>query len=128
VARANAARHELHSRITFHQTDLLNGLPREAFDLVVSNPPYVGSSEEDTVQLEVRKYEPRNAVFAGETGLEVIQRLVPQARDVLRTDGWIVFEISGTIVDGVRGVLAGWENVAITNDLQGIPRVARGKK
>ena len=65
IARANAARHQLQDRVKFHQTDLLQGLEPGAFDFVVSNPPYVGEAEEDQVQLEVRKYEPRNAVFAG---------------------------------------------------------------
>lgn len=128
VARANAARHELGSRIQFHQTDLLAGLPLGEFDFVVSNPPYVGEAEEDSVQLEVRKFEPRQAVFAGPTGLEVIERLIPQAREVLRPRGWLVFEISGTIADGVRRLLSGWAEVAITNDLQGIARVARARK
>ena len=68
VARANAARHEVSSRIKFHHADLLAGLPAESFDFVVSNPPYVGESEEDSVQLEVRKFEPRTAVFSGPTG------------------------------------------------------------
>jgi release factor glutamine methyltransferase len=95
---------------------------------VVSNPPYVGESEEDSVQLEVRKFEPRNAVFAGPTGLEVIERLITQAHEALRPSGWLVFEISGTIADGVRRLLSGWEEVAITNDLQGIARVAAARK
>jgi release factor glutamine methyltransferase len=128
VARANAARHELTSRITFHQADLLIGLPHGEFDFVVSNPPYVGESEEDSVQLEVRKFEPRNAVFAGPTGLEVIERLIPQAHVALRPGGWLVFEISGTIVDGVRTLLSGWTDVGIANDLQGVARVARARK
>src|SRR5208337_1889217 len=96
VARANAARHELTSRIKFHQADLLDGFSPASFDIVVSNPPYVGESEEDSVQLEVRKFEPRNAVFAGPTGVEVIGRLIPQAHAALRPGGWLVFEISGT--------------------------------
>jgi release factor glutamine methyltransferase len=128
VARANAARHELSARIRFHQTDLLVALQRGEFDFVISNPPYVGQSEEDQVQLEVRKFEPKNAVFAGPTGLEVIERLIPQARDALRSGGWLVFEISGTIADGVQRLLTGWTNVKITNDLQGIARVARARK
>jgi release factor glutamine methyltransferase len=128
VARANAARHELTSRIKFHQLDLLNGLPHGEFDFVVSNPPYVGESEEDSVQLEVRKFEPRNAVFAGPTGLEVIARLVPQAQTALRPGGWLVFEISGTIAEAARHRLAGWTDVGLTNDLQGIPRVATARK
>jgi release factor glutamine methyltransferase len=127
VARANAARHDLTSRIKFHRADLLNGLPHGEFDFVVSNPPYVGESEEDSVQLEVRKFEPRNAVFAGPTGLEVIDRLIPQAQTALRPGGWLVFEISGTIAHHVRELLSGWNEVAIRNDLQGIERVAIAK-
>jgi len=128
IARANAARHQLENRIHFHQTDLLQGLDPGKFDFVVSNPPYVGESEEDQVQLEVRKFEPRNAVFAGPTGLEVIERLIPQARTVLKPGGWLVMEISGTIADGVKRMLGGWQQVQITNDLQGIPRVASAQK
>jgi release factor glutamine methyltransferase len=128
VARVNAARHELNSRIQFHHSDLLGGLPPAWFDIVVSNPPYVRESEEDSVQLEVRKFEPHRAVFAGPSGVEVIERLIPQARAVLRPGGWLVFEISGTIADGVRGLLARWDEVAIRNDLQGIARVAIARK
>jgi release factor glutamine methyltransferase len=128
IARANAARHELASRIAFHQRDLLDGFVCASFDFVVSNPPYVGESEEDSVQLEVRKFEPRNAVFSGPTGLEVIERLIPQAKTVLRPGGWLVFEISGTIADRVRNLLSDWHDVSIKNDLQGIARVAIAKK
>ena len=127
IARANAARHQLEDRIQFHQVDLLQGLERGKFDLVVSNPPYVGESEADQVQLEVRKYEPRNAVFAGATGLEVIERLIPQAHESLKAEGWLVMEISGTIAERVRELLVGWKDVRITNDLQGIPRVAAAR-
>lgn len=124
IARANAARHRLDARIQFHQTDLLLGFEPGTFDLVVSNPPYVGESEEDQVHLEVRKYEPRNAVFAGPTGLEVIERLIPQAHAVLKPGGWLVMEMSGTIAEAIKHLLAGWSELRVINDLQGIPRVA----
>jgi release factor glutamine methyltransferase len=126
VARANAARHQL-ERIQFHKADLLMGLPGE-FDFIVSNPPYVGESEEDTVQLEVRKFEPRTAVFAGPNGTEVIARLIPQANRTLRPGGWLVMEISGTIAEEVRKLLGDWQNVQIKPDLQSIPRVAIAQK
>jgi release factor glutamine methyltransferase len=128
VARANAARHELTSRIEFRQTDLLNGFSPASFDFVLSNPPYVGESEEDSVQLEVRQFEPRNAVFAGPTGLEVIERLIPQAQTILKPDGWLIFEISATIAEAVRHLLLSWAEVAIKTDLQGIARVAIARK
>ncbi len=75
----------------------------------MSNPPYVGESEEDQVQLEVRKFEPRNAVFAGPTGVEIIARLIPQAHAVLRPGGWLVLEISGTIAGRVERLLDRWD-------------------
>lgn len=127
IARANAARHQLEKSIHFQQADLLGNL-KPPFDVVVSNPPYVGESEEDSVQLEVRKFEPRTAVFAGETGTEVIARLIPQARTALRPGGWIVMEISGTIAEPVRNLLHGWEKVEVKEDLQSIPRVIRARK
>jgi len=124
IARANASRLQFENRVHFHETDLLQGLDPGAFDFVVSNPPYVGESEEDQVQLEVRKFEPRNAVFAGPKGLEVIERLLPQARAALRPEGWLVMEISGAIANSVQRLLSGWRQVRIANDLQGISRVA----
>lgn len=127
IARANAARLQLADRIQFHQTDLLAGID-PPFDFVVSNPPYVGESEVEEVQLEVRKFEPRNAVFAGPTGLEVIVRLISQARAVLHPDGWLVVEISGTIADETKHLLKDWNDVRILPDLQSIPRVAIARK
>jgi len=128
IARANAVRLQLDKRIQFHETDLLARMEKNAFDFVVSNPPYVGESEEDSVQLEVRKFEPRNAVFAGPTGLEVIARLIPQASEVLKPGGWLVMEISGSIAGRVRELFSAWNNVQITDDLQGIPRVASAQR
>jgi release factor glutamine methyltransferase len=128
VACANAARYQLENRIHFRETDLLHSMEPASFDFVVSNPPYVGESEQDQVQLEVRKFEPRNAVFAGSTGLEVIERLIPQAQSVLKPGGWLIMEISGTIAEGVKNLLSSWDEVQITKDLQGIPRVASAQK
>ena len=128
IARANAARHRLESRIQFHEADLLAGFEKNSLDFVVSNPPYVGESEADQVQLEVRKFEPRSAVFAGPTGLEVIARLIPQARAALKAGGWLVMEISGTIAVDVERMLEEWKEVLISPDLQSIPRVARARK
>jgi release factor glutamine methyltransferase len=127
IARANAARLG-QSRIQFHESDLFSKVETRNFDFVISNPPYVGESEKDQVQLEVRKHEPHNAVFAGPTGLEIIERLIPQAHDALKPGGWLVMEISGTIVEGVQRLLFGWQEIQIINDLQGIPRVVAARK
>lgn len=127
IARANAARHQLEARVHFHQTDLLEGLGSD-FDFVVSNPPYVGESEADQVQLEVRKFEPRNAVFAGPTGVEVIERLIPQAYAALRPGGWLIVEVSGTIADDVVKRLRGWDDIRVRLDLQSIQRVVQARR
>jgi release factor glutamine methyltransferase len=129
IARANAARHQMEPRITFHGGDLLAGfLARgERFDFVVSNPPYVGDSEEEQVQLEVRKFEPRTAVFAGASGLQIIERLIPQAHEALTPGGWLVMEIGYRQQAALRTLLAAWSNVRFTPDLQGIARVVAAR-
>jgi release factor glutamine methyltransferase len=128
IARANAARCQLDSRIQFHRADLLEGPNLTNLNFVVSNPPYVGESEEDQVQLEVRKFEPRSAVFAGSSGTEIIARLIPQAFAALSPGGWLIMEISGTIANETKRLLHGWDEVRIRPDLQSIPRVAQARK
>jgi release factor glutamine methyltransferase len=128
VARINAVRNQLEGRIEFREGDLLAGFENNSFDFIVSNPPYVGESEADEVQLEVRKFEPRNAVFAGSTGIEVITRLIPQAHAALEPRGWLVMEISGTIAEEVKRLLRDWKEVSIRPDLQSIPRVVQARK
>jgi release factor glutamine methyltransferase len=122
MARANAARLGLERRVTFHHTDLLDGV-EGPFDVVASNPPYVGESEYDKVQLEVRKFEPTCAVFAGADGMDVIRRLAPQAREELRPGETLALEIGYSQEAAVREVLRDWDDVRSVPDLQGIPRV-----
>jgi release factor glutamine methyltransferase len=127
IAKANAARNQLETRVQFLEADLLGDL-RPGFDIIASNPPYVGESAEDQVQLEVRKFEPRGAVFAGLAGTEVIQRLIPAAYDRLRPGGWLVVEISGTIAEETNHLLRAWDDMRILPDLQGIPRIAMARR
>jgi len=128
IARANAARHQLEKRIDFLESDLLAALPKEHFDLVVSNPPYVGENEADKVQKQVRDFEPRVAVFSGVEGMDIYRRLIPQARAALRPGGWLVMEMGYSSEQFVRELLAGWDNLRVTHDLQGIPRVISAQK
>ncbi|MGE5112667.1 MAG: peptide chain release factor N(5)-glutamine methyltransferase [Acidobacteriaceae bacterium] len=129
VARANAARLQLGSRIRFQQSDALDSILRDgSFDFVVSNPPYVALSEADKVQDVVKKFEPKQAVFAGEHGLDVIRRLVPQAHEALRTGGHLVMEIGYSMSEAVMAIMNGFEEVHAVPDLAGIPRVVVGRK
>jgi release factor glutamine methyltransferase len=130
MARANAARLQLSGRVRFRQGDLLAGMDQSQprFDFVVSNPPYVGEDEADKVQREVRKFEPQEAVFAGPNGLDVIARLIPQARQALKPGGWLVMEIGYTQEKAVRALLVEWPEVCVVPDLQGIPRVVAARQ
>ena len=127
VARANAHRLQLDHRIIFQQRDLLAGAPAATYDFVISNPPYVPASEPEKAQREVREFEPKVAVFAGESGLEVYRRLVPQAREALKPGGWMVVEIGYSIATAVSELLKDWAEVRVTPDLQGIPRVVAAR-
>jgi release factor glutamine methyltransferase len=128
VACANAARLELDSRVRFRTTDLLTGFPDEFADIIVSNPPYVGESEADKVQAQVKAFEPHIAVFGGKQGTEVIAKLIVQAHRVLKPGGWLLMEIGYTQSRRVEELLSGWTDVHFVPDLQGIPRVAVGRK
>ena len=135
VARRNAARHGVLERIEFSRMDLLEdflrtsssgGRETSAFDLIVSNPPYVARNDADELQREVRDHEPEVALFGGPTGVEIYARLIEQASLLLRHGGVLVLELGYNAPDHVRSLLAaqpGWVDVSVTNDLAGIPRV-----
>jgi release factor glutamine methyltransferase len=128
VARANAARLELDNRISFHITDLLTGFPDEFADIIASNPPYVGESEADKVQAQVKAFEPHIAVFGGHEGTEIIARIIDQSHRVLKSGGWLLMEIGYTQSKRVEELLSGWSDIHFVPDLQGIPRVAVAHK
>ena len=126
IARANAARLQLDSRVRFLHSNILEALAgRRDFDFVVSNPPYVGFNEADKVQRSVFKYEPRMAVFAGYNGLDVIRPLIKQAHPALKRGGYLAMEIGFSMRDPVLALLdpAVWDEPTVVPDLQGIPRV-----
>ncbi len=127
VARINARR--LDARVHFAQSDVLAEVVRDAsFDFVVSNPPYVGLNERDKVQEVVRHYEPQIAVFAGDDGLDIIRRLIPQAGEALRAGGWLMMEIGYSQSAAVMELLTAWHSVHAVADLAGIPRVVVARK
>ncbi|PYP84683.1 MAG: peptide chain release factor N(5)-glutamine methyltransferase [Candidatus Angelobacter sp. Gp1-AA117] len=127
VACANAVRLGLEKRVQFRHSDLLSAYPGEQFDFVISNPPYVGESEADKVQKQVREFEPKTAVFSGWEGMEIYKRLIPQAQAALKRGGWLVMEIGYSTEEKVRNLLTGFSDVQTTTDLQGIPRVVAAR-
>lgn len=127
VARINAER--LGASVHFIHSNVLDGVVRDAsFDFVVSNPPYIGTDEADEVHAVVKGYEPHMALFAGERGLDVIRRLIPQAHQALRPGGWLLTEIGYSQSQTVLDLLGTWHDVHSVPDLAGIPRIIVAKK
>jgi release factor glutamine methyltransferase len=126
VAATNAREHNLSDRIRFLQSDLLSALDDEggSFDAIVSNPPYVAETDRLTLHPQVRDYEPATALFAGETGLDIYRRLIPQARQALRPNGILALEIGHDQQAAIAALLQAWSNLSFISDLQQIPRVA----
>jgi release factor glutamine methyltransferase len=125
VATANALVHDVAGRIRLLQSDLLSAvdLGAAAFDAIVSNPPYVPDSDRETLHPEVRDYEPATALFAGESGLDVYRRLIPQAGSALKAGGLLAMEIGHGQRPAVAALLRQWDDVSFIKDLQLIPRV-----
>jgi len=150
VARRNATRLGVSDRIDFIECGLLEAFvgaqhlsrakSRDAaplqpvhapFDLIVSNPPYVGRAEEHLLPRDVREHEPAQALIAGESGFEVYAPLVRQARELLRPGGLLVLELgynSLERVDALVSAASAWIHVSVTQDLAGIPRVLAAER
>ena len=134
IAQENARTHYLEDRITFLESDLLSALDDEAtrsiqngakrFDAIVSNPPYVPTLDAPTLHPQVRDFEPAMALFAGDTGLDIYRRLIPQALAHLKSGGLLALEIGHGQRDAVASLLSAWHHVEFLPDLQQIPRVA----
>ena len=136
VACRNAARHGLSERIHFQECHLLSGVPGSSvgspglFDLIVSNPPYIGRREAATLMREVREHEPEIALYGGEEGYEFYPELLAQAASYLKSGGIVVLELGYNCVPAVQPLLdsAHWANLGVTQDLAGLPRVLAAER
>ncbi len=132
VARANARDLGVEEAIEFVVSDLFAAVPAvRQFDFLVSNPPYVSESELEELSPEVRDHEPRLALAAGEHGVSVIERLIPQAAERLRSGGWLLMEISPMIEARVHALLAAdgrFDQAATVKDSAHLPRVIRARR
>ena len=124
LALADENRRGLDLEVAFLHWDLFAGLPEGPWDLVVSNPPYVRPDEIDSLEPEVRNWEPR-AALVGEDATEAVAR---GARDVLEEGGALVLEVAdGSAADVSELLLAhGYMAVTVTQDLSGRDRVVEG--
>jgi release factor glutamine methyltransferase len=128
VARRNAAAHEVSGRIDFIANDIFDGqiaADATAFDLIVSNPPYIAEAEIATLQPEVRDFEPRIAATDGADGLRFYYRIAERIAELLVPGGLAVVEIGHGQSEAVRGIFkdAGMRDISVQKDYAGIDRV-----
>jgi release factor glutamine methyltransferase len=128
VAGSNARELGLEQRVRFVLSDLLEAFDAELqqgrrFNAVVSNPPYVSTGDAAEMQPEVRDFEPHSALFAGDDGLGVYRRLIPQAHAALTPGGLLAMEIGFGQREALAELLSGWKDVRFLDDYAGIPRV-----
>lgn len=132
VAQTNASTLNASSRIRFALSDLLDSLPPQQklqhFDAIVSNPPYVPLADAAGLHPQVRDHEPASALFAGDDGLDIYRRLIPQAHAALKPGGLLALEIGHGQRDALAELLSGWNEIGFVNDLQAISRVALARK
>jgi len=116
TARHNAHHHK--ANVHFVQSNWLSSLRPNSLDLLVSNPPYIATTDKPTLQREVRDHEPDLALFAGPDGQDAYRILQSQARQVLKPNGRIVLEIGNLTT---REIFQDWQDIQIQNDLSGRP-------
>ena len=132
VAGDNARRHGVAERVQFLTCDLLNE-PRAAgpWDVIVSNPPYVRDDEFESLPRDVRLHEPKGALVAGPTGVEVIARLAHQAAERLAPGGWLIVEMGPNVAAAAEAAVAAVEGLRLEptlKDLAGLPRILQARK
>lgn len=130
VARGNAQRHGVAERVECVACDLLEGVAGP-FDVIVSNPPYVREDEFEGLPRDVRLHEPKGALVAGPTGVEVVERLVSTAVGKLAPGGWLLVEIGPSTAAAAEGVIrrqAGLEPAPTLPDMAGLPRIVQARR
>ena len=128
TARANAARLGLADRVQVREGEWYGPVAAQTFDLIASNPPYI-AADDPRVEPAVQRFEPREALFAGPTGLEALQHIIANAPGHLTPAGWLVLEHGDTQGEAVRGLLAnaGFTEIRTHRDLGGHERCSEGR-
>jgi release factor glutamine methyltransferase len=130
VARRNAALQKIR-HVDFVRSNLFSAFRKNGarFDFIVSNPPYVSRRDWDGLPAEIRDFEPRLALLAGESGLEFVRRLVRRAGSFLKPGGYLVFEIGDGQRDAVIALFGRrWTEIETAWDLAGKPRVITARR
>lgn len=128
TAKSNVSRHNLAERVNVYKTDILKEYPTEMYDIVVSNPPYIEKAVIDTLQTEVKDYEPLLALDGGNDGLLFYRRITEIAHNFLKKDGLLAYEIGYNQAKAVNEIMAkDFYDIEIFKDLCSNDRVIVGK-
>lgn len=125
VARRNAERHQVVERVKFHEGDLFSPLAAGTrYHLIVSNPPYIEAAEIETLEPEVRDFDPRLALDGGVDGLDFYRRLADEATAWLVTEGRLMAEFGEGQGAAIREIFEAknWTVLALEKDLTGRER------
>lgn len=130
VAKANVERHHLDNQISLLKSDLLTDYQGEKVDLIVSNPPYITAAEMEDLMIEVKDYEPHLALTDGLDGLSFYKRIARQAKDYLKVDGLLAFEIGYNQAKWVKQILENenYSDIQIYKDLSQHDRVVLARQ
>lgn len=122
LARENAELNE--AEINFIQSDLFTRI-RERFDLIVSNPPYISSAEIETLQREVKDFEPRLALDGGADGLEIYRKIAADVSKHLTRGGTLLMEVGAGQAEEVVKLFKGNSYSMIIKDFNGVDRYVK---
>lgn len=123
MASANAERHDVGARAVFRQGSWFEGVD-DAFDLIISNPPYIETAVIPTLECEVKKYDPHLALDGGVDGLDAYRAMASGGSSVLKSGGVVVLEIGKGQGDAVKALFEGqgFRFAGMQKDLSGIER------
>ena len=128
MAKINAEKFNVQNKIHFLKSDWFETV-RGSFDLIISNPPYIGLVEQDEIAAEVIKYDPEIALFAGRDGLEAYKKIIPNLAKFLKPDGLVVLETGASQSNQVKNMMnaVGFIDAKIVKDLSGKDRLVAAK-
>lgn len=129
TALDNASRLNLFNKAIFRKSDIFSNVkPRESFDIIISNPPYIPPREKENIQKEV-SFDPEIALYTkDEDGLEFYEKITAEAPNILNSNGYLIFELGIGQADAVKNFMSkSFTQIEIFKDLAGIERVICGK-